>query len=91
MSVEEPLVFYATSFHFEIQAPPGVDIVRASILAAVPETNGGEPETRYSCQYDHIRMRLPTVGLHVTSVLNGSFSTVQVDFQASIRGCLMRH
>jgi hypothetical protein len=41
----------------------GVDIVRASILAAVPETNGGEPETLHSLQYDHIRMRLPTVGL----------------------------
>jgi hypothetical protein len=31
-------------------------------------------------------MRLPTVGLHVTSVPNGSFSTAQVDFQVSIRG-----
>jgi hypothetical protein len=81
-----PAAENATGFHFEIQAPPGVDIVQASILAAVPETNGGEPETLHPWQYDHIRMRLPTVGLHVASVPNGSFSTAQVDFQVSIRG-----
>ena len=81
-----PAAENATSFHFEIQAPPGVDIVEASILAAVPEIDGGESKTLDLWQYDHIRMRLPTVGLHVTSVPNGSFSTVQVDFQVSIRG-----
>lgn len=81
-----PAAENATGFHFEIQAPPGVDIVQASILAAVPETNGSEPETLHPWQYDHIRMRLPTVGLHVASVPNGSFSTAQVDFQVSIRG-----
>jgi hypothetical protein len=80
-----PAAENATSFHFEIQAPPGVDIVEASILAAVPEANR-EPENLDPWQYDHIRMRLPTVGLHVTSVPNGSFSTAQVDFQVSIRG-----
>ena len=81
-----PAAENATSFHFEIQAPPGVDIVEASILAAVPEIDGQEPETLHSWQYDHIRMRLPTVGLHVTAVPNGSFSTAQVDVQVSIRG-----
>ena len=81
-----PAAENATSFHFEIQAPPGVDIVEASILAAVPEINGEEPETLHSWQYDHVRMRLPTVGLHVTAVPNGSFSTAQVDVQVSIRG-----
>ena len=81
-----PAAENATSFHFQIQAPPGVDIVEASILAAVPETDGVEPEALSSWQYDHIRKRLPTVGLHVTSVPNGSFSTAQVDVQVSIRG-----
>jgi hypothetical protein len=81
-----PAAENTTSFHFEIQAPPGVDIVEASILAAVPEIDGEEPETLHSWQYDHIRMRLPTVGLHVTAVPNGSFSTAQVDVQVSIRG-----
>jgi hypothetical protein len=81
-----PAAENATSFHFQIQAPPGVDIVEASILAAVPEVDGGEPEPLHSWQYDHIRMRLPTVGLHVTAVPNGSFSTAQVDVQVSIRG-----
>src|SRR5580693_4685081 len=38
-----PAAENATSFHFQIQAPPGVDIVEASILAAVPEVDGGEP------------------------------------------------
>ncbi|MGD0554303.1 MAG: hypothetical protein ABSA93_04905, partial [Streptosporangiaceae bacterium] len=81
-----PAAENATGFHFEIQAPQGVDIVEASILAAVPETIGGEPEPLRPWQYDHIRRRLPTVGLHVASVPNGSFSTAQVDFQVSIRG-----
>jgi hypothetical protein len=81
-----PAAENATSFHFEIQAPPGVDIVEASIIAAVPEIEGGKSKTLNLWQYDHIRMRLPTVGLHVTAVPNGSFSTVQVDFQVSIRG-----
>jgi hypothetical protein len=81
-----PAAENATGFHFEIQAPPGVDIVEASILAAVPETSGEEAESLHPWQYDHIRMRLPTVGLHVASVPNGSFSAAQVDFQVSIRG-----
>jgi hypothetical protein len=81
-----PAAENATSFHFEIQAPPGVDIVEASIVAAVPDIDDGEPQELLPWQYDHIRMRLPTVGLHVTSVPNGSFSTAQVDFQVSIRG-----
>jgi len=81
-----PAAENATGFHFEIQAPPGVDIVQASILAAVPEADGSEPETLHPWQFDHIRMRLPTVGLHVASVPNGSFSTAQADFQVSTRG-----
>ena len=81
-----PAAENATSFHFEIQAPPGVDIVEASIVAAVPDIDDGEPQELPLWQYDHIRMRLPTVGLHITSVPNGSFSTAQVDFQVSTRG-----
>ena len=81
-----PAAENAASFHFEIQAPPGVDIVQASILAAVPEKGGGEREGLRAWQFDHIRMRLPTVGLHVAAVPNGSFSTAQVDFQVATRG-----
>lgn len=81
-----PAAENAASFHFEIDAPPGVDIVQASIVAAVPEKDGHESEGLRAWQFDHIRMRLPTVGLHVAAVPNGSFSTAQVDLQVATRG-----
>ncbi len=81
-----PAAENAASFHFEIEAPPGVDIVQASILAAVPDKDRGKPQALRAWQFDHIRMRLPTVGLHVREVPNGSFSTAQVDLQVATRG-----
>jgi hypothetical protein len=69
------------SFHFEIDAPPGVQIVEASLLAGRP--NDEMPS------FDHVQGGFPTVGLHVIEVPNGSLSRVQIGLQVVNRGWLM--
>jgi hypothetical protein len=59
------------SFHFEIDAPPGVEIASATILAGRP--NSGCPSV------DHVSGNLPTVDLHVVDVPRGSLSRAQVE------------
>jgi hypothetical protein len=80
-----PAAENAASFHFEIDAPPGVEIVEASLLAGVPDSDGDAAEAQRP-SFDHIRMRLPTVGLHVTAVPSGSSSRAQVHLQVATRG-----
>lgn len=81
-----PAAENAASFHFEIQTPPGVDIVEASVLAGLPDEDNGDPALAQRPSFDHVRMRLPTVGLHITAVPNGSSSRAQVHLQAATRG-----
>jgi hypothetical protein len=81
-----PAAENAASFHFEIAAPPGVDIVEASLLAGVPDENNDETEHASRLSFDHIRLRLPIVGLHVAAAPNGSSSRVQVHLQVTTRG-----
>jgi hypothetical protein len=69
------------SFHFEIDAPKGVQIAEASLLA-------GRPGARKP-SFDHVQGGFPTVGLHVIEVPNGSLSRVQVGLQVVTRGWLM--
>ena len=69
------------SFHFEIDAPPGVQIAEASLLAGRP--NDEQPS------FDHVQGGFPTVGLHVIEVPNGSLSRVQIGLQVVNRGWLM--
>ena len=69
------------SFHFEIDAPRGVQIVEASLLAGRP--NDERPS------FDHVQGGFPTVGLHVIEVPNGSRSKVQIGLQVVNRGWLM--
>ena len=69
------------SFHFEIDAPPGVQIVEASLLAGRP--NDEKPS------FDHVQGGFPTVGLHVIEVPNGSLSRAQIGLQVVNRGWLM--
>lgn len=59
-----PAAENAASFHFEIDAPEGVQIVEASLLAGPP---GGENPS-----FDHVQGCFPTVGLHVIEVPNWS-------------------
>jgi hypothetical protein len=76
-----PAAENTASFHFEIDAPKGVQITEASLLAGRPE----EPKP----SLDHVRGGFPTVGLHVIEVPNGSLSRVHVGLQVVTRGWLM--
>jgi len=68
------------SFHFEIDAPKGVEITEASLLAGRPmEANPA---------LDHVRGSYPTVGLHVIEVPNGSLSRAHIDLHVVTRGWL---
>jgi len=76
-----PAVENTDSFHFEIDAPKGVQIAEASLLAGRPGTE--RPS------FDHVQGGFPTVGLHVIEVPNGSLSRVQIGLQVVTRGWLM--
>jgi hypothetical protein len=73
-----PAAENAASFHFEIDAPKGVEIAEASLLAGRPRE--AEPS------FDHVQGGLPTVGLHVIEVPNGSLSRAQIGLQVVTRG-----
>jgi hypothetical protein len=75
-----PAAENAASFHFEIDAPKGVQVTEASLLAGRP--SGANPA------FDHVRGGFPTVGLHVIEVPNGSLSRAQIGFQVVTRGWL---
>jgi len=76
-----PAAENAASFHFEIDAPKGLQIVEASLLAGPP--GGAEPA------FDRVTGCFPTVGLHVIEVPNGSLSQAQIGLQVAIRGWLL--
>jgi hypothetical protein len=76
-----PAAENSASFHFEIDAPPGVQIAEASLLAGRPK------EKKPS--FDHVQGGFPTVGLHVIEVPNGSLSRAQIGLQVVNRGWLM--
>jgi hypothetical protein len=73
-----PAAENAASFHFEIDAPKGVEITEASLLAGRPR----EPAP----SFDHVQGGFPTVGLHVIEVPNGSLSRAQIGLQVVTRG-----
>lgn len=90
-----PAAENAASFHFEVEAPPGVDIVEASMLAGSPhetddsevtDETGGTSKSDRHVSFDRVKLRLPTVGLHVAAVPNGSSSRAQVYLQVAVRG-----
>lgn len=76
-----PAAENTASFHFEIDAPPGVQIAEASLLAGRP----GEKDP----SLDLVQGGFPTVGLHVIEVPNGSLSRAQVGLQVVTRGWVM--
>lgn len=73
-----PAAENAASFHFEIDAPKGVQIAEASLLAGRPEH--ADPS------FDHVQGGFSTVGLHVIEVPNGSLSRAQIGLQVVTRG-----
>jgi hypothetical protein len=76
-----PAAENTASFHFEIDAPPGVQIAEASLLAGRP----GEKNP----SLDLVQGGFPTVGLHVIEVPTGSLSRAQVGLQVVTRGWVM--
>jgi hypothetical protein len=72
----------AASYHFEITAPHGVRIVRATLLAGRPN----DPKRHVSL--DDVRGHQPTVGLHAVEIPNGSLCRAQVDLRVPTRGWL---
>jgi hypothetical protein len=76
-----PAAENTTSYHFEVEAPPGVVIQSASMVA-------GRPNEHCPPSWDHVAGGLPVVGLHVVDVPNGSMSRVQVALRLSRRGWL---
>lgn len=88
-----PAAENAASFHFEIDAPRGVQIAEASLLAGRPDLDWGPHDARRKdddkLSFDRVRGGFPTVGLHVVEVPNGSLSRVQLGLQVVTRGWLM--
>ena len=76
-----PAAENTASFHFEIDAPKGVQIAEATLLAGRPME--ADPSL------DHVRGGYPTVGLHVIEVPNGALSRARIDLQVVTRGWLM--
>lgn len=76
-----PAAENTASFHFEIDAPPGVQVAEASLLA-------GRPHKKRP-SFDRVQGGFPTVGLHVIEVPNGSLSRAQIGLQVVNRGWLM--
>jgi hypothetical protein len=71
----------AASFHCELSAPPGVRVVRATLLA-------GRPNEARAPSFDEVRGHAPTVALHAVEVPPGSLCRVQADLCLSARGAL---
>jgi hypothetical protein len=88
-----PAAENTASFHFEVDAPRGVQIAEASLLAGRPDSGWGPHDARRAeedkLSFDRVRGGFPTVGLHVVEVPNGSLSRVQLGLQVVTRGWLM--
>lgn len=69
------------SYHFEIEAPEGVQIVDASLLADRPGRTGG-------ISFDRVGGGFPRVNLHVVDVPKGSVSEAQVILRVAREGWL---
>ncbi|WP_104164768.1 hypothetical protein [Arthrobacter sp. SX1312] len=85
--VQVPGAENAASYHLELTAPEGVEVVEARLLAGRP--NGGRPDdTHVRYTSDHVVGHTATVGLHAVEVPNGSLCQAQVDFRVTSRGWL---
>jgi hypothetical protein len=77
-----PAAENAASYHFEITAPEGVHIVRATLLAGRPNN------PRRHVSMDDVVGHQPTVGLHAVEIPNGALCRAQVDLRVPTRGWL---
>jgi hypothetical protein len=70
------------SYHFELIAPHGVQIVKATLLA-------GRPNAPTECpSVDHIKGHAPVVALHAIEIPHGSLCRAQVDLRIRSGGWL---
>lgn len=72
----------ASSYHLELTAPAGVEVVDARLLAGRPN----EVDRPYT--NDHVVGHTATVGLHGVEIPNGSLCQAQVKFRVTSRGWL---
>ncbi len=72
----------AASVHCEVAAPPGLRIVKATLLAGRPN----DPSRHVS--EDQVVGHTPMAGLHAVEVPNGSLCRVQVDLAVPTQGWL---
>jgi hypothetical protein len=86
-----PAAECCTSFHFAVEAPKGVMIESATLLAGRPNIDP-EGELRWQqvdrMPVDHVTGSLPRVDLHVVDVPFGSLSRAQVKLRVDPRGWL---
>lgn len=72
----------AASYHCEVTAPPGLQIVKATLLAGRPNDQNARIST------DHMEGYSSTVGLHAIEVPNGSLCRAQFDLRVPTHGWL---
>ncbi|MDD7926983.1 hypothetical protein [Actinomycetospora chibensis] len=77
-----PSAELARGYHFEVEAPAGVSIDCASLVAGRPNEASERPS------WDHVAGGFPVVGLHALDVPNGSLSRAQVHLGVHRRGWL---
>jgi hypothetical protein len=77
-----PTAERAASYHFELVAPEGVRIHKATLLAGRPNESG-RPSTE-----DHVENDTLTVGLHGVEVPAGSLCRVQIQLRVQSAGWL---
>jgi hypothetical protein len=70
------------AYHFEIEAPPVLQISSATLIAGRPNVKKEKPS------WDHVTGGFPVVGLHAIEVPNGSMSRCQVELRLNRRGWL---
>lgn len=89
ISFPTPAAENCQSYHFEITAPPGIQISAASMIAGRPNE---EPETSSEettvPSWDRVEGSFPVAGLHVCDVPNGSHSRVHVGLKLARSGWL---
>jgi hypothetical protein len=80
-----PAAEHSRSYHFEVRAPVGTEIVSAQILAGRPGPDPGPPWP----SVDVVTGRFSTVDLHVVDVPRGCLSRAQVDLRVAFDSWLV--
>jgi hypothetical protein len=82
-----PAAENAYSYHFEVHAPEGTEIVSAQILAGRP--GGDETGASRRPSVDYVTGRFSSIDLHVVDVERGSISRAQVDLRVALDSWLV--